>query len=73
MNVEYGSLTLDQQSKLMNRIAELEIVDAEIADAYENEIRQFIDRLVQFTYITPAMRTRYLSGLEDVKRRRKIK
>lgn len=70
MNAEYGSLSLTQQSKLMQRIDELETVDDEIAGVYESEIRQFIDMLVQFTYITPAARTRYLNGLEAAKKRR---
>lgn len=73
MYVSYGSLTLDQQSKLMKRIDELELVDAEIAGVYENELRQFINMLVQYTYLTPAMRTRFLNGIEDAKKRRKIK
>lgn len=66
----YGTLTTEQQGKLMRQIGELERIDGDVVELRAKEIRNFIDYLVYFSFITPAMRVKYLGGIQDAMERR---
>ena len=66
----YGTLTTEQQGKLMRQIGELERIDSDVVELRAKEIRNFIDYLVYFSFITPAMRVKYLGGIQDAMERR---
>lgn len=66
----YGTLTTEQQGKLMRQISELERIDGDVVELRAKEIRNFIDYLVYFSFITPAMRVKYLGGIQDAMERR---
>lgn len=66
----YGTLTTEQQGKLMRQIGELERIDGDVVELRAKEIRNFIDYLVYFSFITPAMRVKYLGGIQDAIERR---
>ena len=66
----YGTLTTEQQGKLMRQIGELERIDGDVVELRATEIRNFIDYLVYFSFITPAMRVKYLGGIQDAMERR---
>ena len=66
----YGTLTTEQQGKLMRQIGELERIDGDVVELRAKEIRNFIDYLVYFSFITPAMRIKYLGGIQDAMERR---
>jgi hypothetical protein len=69
----YGTLTTEQQGKLMRQIGELERIDGDVVELREKEIRNFIDYLVYFSFITPAMRVKYLGGIQDAMERRQMR
>jgi hypothetical protein len=66
----YGTLTTEQQGKLMRQIGELEHIDGDVVEMRAKEIRNFIDYLVYFSFITPATRVKYLGGIQDAMERR---
>ena len=68
MAKEYGSLTLDQQAKLMQEIGDIPTAEG---DDKADELRYFIQSLERHCYITPAARARYLQGIEDAMARRR--
>lgn len=69
----YGTLTTEQQGKLMRQIGELERIDGDVVELRAKEIRNFIDYLVYFSFITPAMRVKYLGGIQDAIERRQMR
>lgn len=66
MGENYGALSCEQQGKLMSRINELALIDdKDSAEEAEESIREFIDYLVWYGFITPQARTRYFGGIRD--------
>lgn len=71
MAKEYGNLTLEQQSKLMQEIDALpNIPDESKAKENAKELIAFIYALQVHGYITPDKRVRYLNGIQDAMERR---
>lgn len=67
----YCNLTGAQQGKLLSRINELVLIDDdEIAEEAAQCIRDFIDTLVHFSFITPQARTKYVGGILGAMERR---
>ena len=72
MAKEYGSLTTEQQSKLMQEIGALSKVEGDDgARARAKELIDFLYSLERHCYITPAARVRYLEGIQDAMERRR--
>jgi hypothetical protein len=68
---ESGSLSLEQQAKLMSEIdAVAKLRDDELAEADAEEIRQFIDMLFAFGFIRSDHVSKYIGGLEAALKRR---
>jgi hypothetical protein len=68
---ESGSLSLEQQAKLMSEIdAVAKLSDDELAAANADEIRSFIDMLFAFGFIRSDHKVRYLGGLDAALKRR---
>lgn len=71
MAKEYGSLTLEQQAKLIGEINGLHDMETdEGAEANAAEIKAFIDQLYAFGFIASDIRCRYLRGLDMAMARR---
>ena len=71
MAKEYGNLTLEQQSKLMQEIDALpNIPDEGKAKAHAKELIVFVIGLQFHGFITSAARVRYIQGIEDAMERR---
>lgn len=69
---EYGSLTLDQQAKLMQEIDGLaKVSDEDEAKRDANGLIDFLFALREHGFITTAARVRYLNGIEDAMARRR--
>ena len=65
--MDYGSLSTDQQGKLMIRINDLAVIENDVeAEEYAEDIKRFIDMLVYFNFISPQARVRYAGGIRDV-------
>jgi hypothetical protein len=65
--MDYGSLSTDQQGKLMSRINDLAVIENDDeAEEYAEDIKRFIDMLVYFNFISPQARGRYTGGIRDV-------
>ena len=65
--MDYGSLSTDQQGKLMSRINDLAVIENDDeAEEYAEDIKRFIDMLVYFNFISPQARVRYAGGIRDV-------
>ena len=74
MKNDYGSLSLEQQGKLMRQIDELARVDGdEHAKECAKELIDFLFALESHCFITPPVRVRYLQGIENAMRRRRKK
>lgn len=72
MAKEYGSLTLEQQGKLMREIDALASMDNyEDAKRDAKELIDFIWMLESVSFITPNNRVKYLGGIEDALARRR--
>jgi hypothetical protein len=73
--MNYGSLSTDQQGKLMSRINDLAVIENDDeAEEYAEDIKRFIDMLVYFNFISPQARVRYAGGIRDalkLRRRRR--
>ena len=69
--MEYGSLTLVQQAKLMTEIDKL--CEASNGDDKVDELRYFIRSLEEHGFITPPVRVRYFQGIEFALDRRRKK
>ena len=72
---EHGNLSLEQQSKLMQEIADVEkIEDDGAAIAEAAELKNFIHMLFNHGFIGSDKACRYRQGLDSaVERRRKMK
>lgn len=71
MAKEYGSLTLEQQGKLMREIDALASMDNyEDAKRDAKELIDFIWMLESVSFITPNNRVKYLEGIQDALARR---
>lgn len=71
MAKEYGNLTLEQQSKLMQEIDALpNIPDESKAKENAKELIDFIYALQVHGFITPDKRVRYFHGIQDAMKRR---
>jgi hypothetical protein len=68
MAKEYGSLTLEQQAKLMQEIGDIPTAEG---DDKADELRYFIQSLDRHGFITPDKRVRYIQGIEDALARRR--
>ena len=72
MAKEYGSLTLEQQGKMMREIDALASMDNyEDAKRDAKELIDFIWMLESVSFITPNNRVKYLEGIEDAMARRR--
>lgn len=70
--MNYGSLSTDQQGKLMSRINDLAVIENDDeAEEYAEDIKRFIDMLVYFNFISPQARVRYTGGIRDVQELRR--
>lgn len=70
--MNYGSLSTDQQGKLMCRINDLAVIENDDeAEEYAEDIKRFIDMLVYFNFISPQARVRYAGGIRDVQELRR--
>ena len=70
--MDYGSLSTDQQGKLMSRINDLAVIENDDeAEEYAEKIKRFIDMLVYFNFISPQARVRYAGGIRDVQELRR--
>jgi hypothetical protein len=70
--MNYGSLSTDQQGKLMSRINDLAVIENDDeAEEYAEDIKRFIDMLVYFNFISPQARVRYAGGIRDVQELRR--
>ena len=70
--MDYGSLSTDQQGKLMSRINDLAVIENDDeAEEYAEDIKRFIDMLVYFNFISPQARVRYAGGIRDVQELRR--
>lgn len=71
---EHGNLSLDQQAKLMQEIADVEkIEDIDEAEASAAEIRVFITSLHNHGFIGSDKACRYRQGLDSALERRRKK
>ena len=69
---EFGHLSLEQQSKLMQEIADVEkIEDIDETEAEAAKLRNFIRDLHEHGFITTATRVKYLNGIEDAMEKRR--
>ena len=69
---EFGHLSLEQQSKLMQEIGALSKVEGDDgARARAKELIDFLYSLERHCYITQAARVRYLDGIQDAMGRRR--
>lgn len=65
--MNYGSLSTDQQGKLMSRTNDLAVIENDDeAEKYAEDIKRFIDMLVYFNFISPQARVRYTGGIRDL-------
>lgn len=72
MAKEYGSLTLEQQGKLMREIDALASMENyEDAKRDAKELIDFIWMLESVSFITPNNRVKYLDGIQDALARRR--
>lgn len=72
MAKEYGNLTLEQQSKLMQEIADIEkIEDIDEAEAEAAKLRNFIRDLHEHGFIGSDKACRYRQGLDMAMKRNK--
>ena len=67
MAKEYGNLTLEQQSKLMQEIGDIPTAEG---DDKADELKYFIQSLERHGFITPDKRVRYFHGIQDAMKRR---
>ena len=66
MGEHYRALTCEQQGHIMSCINELALIDDDnAAEEYAQSIRDFVDMLVWFKFISPQMRTKYAGGIRD--------
>lgn len=71
---EYGNLSLDQQAKLMQEIADVDkIDDLDEAEASAAKIRVFIAALHNYGFIGSDKACRYRQGLDYALERRRKK
>jgi hypothetical protein len=72
MAKEYGSLTLEQQGKLMREIDALASMDNyEDAKRDAKELIDFIRMLESVSFITPNNRVKYLEGIQNAMAKRR--
>lgn len=70
--MNYGSLSTEQQGKLMSRINDLAVIENDDeAEEYAEDIKRFIDMLVYFNFISSQARVRYAGGIRDVQELRR--
>mgnify|MGYP007022405176 CR=1 FL=1 len=70
--MDYGSLSTEQQGKLMSRINDLAVIENDDeAEEYAEDIKRVIDMLVYFNFISPQARVKYAGGMRDVQELRR--
>lgn len=71
MAKEYGSLSLEQQGKLMREIDELVSEEGDDnAKDHAKELIDFVYALCAHSFIAPNNRVKYLEGIQDAMERR---